>query len=115
MEFENNKKFLSDNILADRINTFQWEFNLVKDKTQNDWSMPGGKVVFYDGILPICETEQGVAVVMGHDTAETIRFWERMSKLGDANVPEFLSTHPISENRVAALKKALPEMGKYKP
>jgi Zn-dependent protease with chaperone function len=29
--------------------------------------MAGGKVVFYSGILPICENEDGVAVVMEHE------------------------------------------------
>lgn len=188
------EKFLADNKLSDRIANFDWEFNLVKDSVPNAWCMPGGKVVFYDGILPICESEQGVAVVMGHEIAhavarhgnermsqglgvqlvgmtldaalqqepektrnifltaygigaqvgvmlpfsrkheyeadklglifltmagydpnEAISFWQRMSKLGGPGVPEFLSTHPISENRVAELKNALPEMEKYRP
>jgi len=34
--------------------------------------MPGGKVAFYTGILPICKDENGVAVVMGHEIAHAI-------------------------------------------
>ena len=44
--------------------------------------MPGGKVVFYKGILPICKDEAGVAVVMGHEVAHAIASHgaERMSQ-----------------------------------
>jgi predicted Zn-dependent protease len=34
--------------------------------------MPGGKVAFYTGIMPICKDENGVAVVMGHEIAHAI-------------------------------------------
>ena len=30
---------------AARLEGYQWEFNLVEDKTPNAWCMPGGKVV----------------------------------------------------------------------
>ncbi|MBO6517165.1 MAG: M48 family metallopeptidase [Bacteroidia bacterium] len=61
---------------------YQWEFNLVNDPTVNAWCMPGGKVVFYTGIMPICQTEEGVAVVMGHEIAHAIARHgnERMSQ-----------------------------------
>lgn len=54
------------------ISTFKWEFNTVEDKTVNAWCMPGGKVVFYTGILPITQDEQGLAVVMGHEIAHAV-------------------------------------------
>ncbi len=41
----------------DRLNGYEWEFNLVEDKSINAWCMPGGKVVIYTGILPITEDE----------------------------------------------------------
>ncbi len=61
---------------------YQWEFNLVNDPSVNAWCMPGGKVVFYSGIMPICQTEEGVAVVMGHEIAHAIARHgnERMSQ-----------------------------------
>ena len=56
----------------DYLNDYQWEFNLIDDQIVNAWCMPGGKVAFYTGIMPICATEEGVAVVMGHEVAHAI-------------------------------------------
>ena len=75
-------KFLNDNQLQDRAANFAWEYNLVKDASVNAWCMPGGKVVFYTGIMPVCADEQGVAVVMGHEIAHAVARHgnERMSQ-----------------------------------
>ncbi|HPR30532.1 MAG TPA: M48 family metallopeptidase [Prolixibacteraceae bacterium] len=187
-------KFLRDNGLENRASAFSWEFNLVEKPDINAWCMPGGKVVFYSGILPVCLNEAGVATVMGHeiahavaqhgnermsqgliaqlggmaldlaiqnepeqtrniflnaygigsqlgvilpysrkheyeadklglifmsmagyDPSEALRFWERMAALGGTPVPEFLSTHPLTEKRIEELRNYLPEALKYKP
>lgn len=54
------------------VNGYLWEFNLVKDTAVNAFCMPGGKVVFFEGILPITKNETGIAVVMGHEIAHAI-------------------------------------------
>ncbi len=54
------------------IQNFAWEYNLVKDKQINAFCMPGGKVVVYDGILPVTQTETGLAVVLGHEIAHAV-------------------------------------------
>ncbi|MDT0622571.1 M48 family metallopeptidase [Croceitalea vernalis] len=54
------------------LKDYKWEYNLVNDETVNAWCMPGGKIVFYTGILPITQTETGVAVVMGHEVAHAL-------------------------------------------
>lgn len=61
---------------------FAWEFNLIESDQVNAWCMPGGKVAFYTGILPICQDEAGIAVVMGHEVAHAIAGHgaERMSQ-----------------------------------
>jgi predicted Zn-dependent protease len=76
------EQYLQQNNKADKLNGFAWEFHVVDDPAVNAWCMPGGKVVFYTGILPICKDETGVAVVMGHEVAHAIanHGGERMSQ-----------------------------------
>jgi len=186
------EKYLGENGFSDRVADFKWEFNLVENKEPNAWCMPGGKVVFYTGILPLTQNDAGVAVVMGHEIAhavarhgnermsqqmlvqfggvalseaiktkpeetqtifqtayglgsqlgimlpysrqheyegdklglifmamagydpnEAISFWERMAANSTGKTPEFLSTHPVEQNRIEAIRKFLPEALKY--
>lgn len=51
---------------------YAWEFNLLEDKQINAWCMPGGKVAFYTGIMPVCKDDTGVAVVMGHEVSHAL-------------------------------------------
>lgn len=51
---------------------FQWEFKVVQSDQQNAFCLPGGKVAVYEGILPICENEAGLAVVMSHEIAHAL-------------------------------------------
>ncbi len=76
------EKYLRDNGMASEIPNFAWEFNLVKDKTVNAFCMPGGKVVVFEGILPITQNEVGMAVVLGHEIAHAVakHSSERMSQ-----------------------------------
>ena len=62
-------KFMRANGMVSEANAYRWEFNLIEDKTVNAWCMPGGKVVFYTGILPITQNRDGIAAVMGHEVA----------------------------------------------
>ncbi|MCL2293784.1 MAG: M48 family metallopeptidase [Spirochaetes bacterium] len=171
------------------LQNYQWEFNLIESDVVNAWVMPGGKIVFYSGILPVTRDADGLAVVMGHEVAHAILnhgqqrvsasvlqqvgavgvaalfadrsptmqelamasyaagtsifgtlpfsraqeieadrvglilmiiagynpeaavdFWERMHALaGGGGIPQFLSTHPSSETRIADLKSFMPE------
>lgn len=184
-------RFMRANNMVEEANSYKWEFNLIEDKTVNAWCLPGGKIVFYTGIMPICDNENGVAAVMGHEVAhafakhgqermssgtlqqigglavalgtsnkdprtqqiwslayglgssvgmlaysrtheteadklglvfmlmagydgtEAAEVWVRMSKrAGGKQGPEFLSTHPSNERRIATLKSYLPEARK---
>lgn len=85
----------------DLVSGYQWEFNLVNDNTANAWCMPGGKVAFNTGIMPLCQNEAGVAVVMGHEIAHAIARHgnERMSQglvteLGGTALSVAMSTKP---------------------
>jgi len=69
------------NGLSHHLDGYQWDFNLIESEQVNAWCMPGGKVAFYTGILPLCGDEAGVAVVMGHEVAHAVaeHGGERMS------------------------------------
>ncbi len=74
-------KFMRANGMKKEANKYRWEFNLVEDKQLNAWCMPGGKVVFYTGIMPVCKNVDGIAAVMGHEVAHAFakHGQERMS------------------------------------
>ncbi len=66
------ERYLTANGNAGYLKDYQWEYNLVDDPTVNAWCMPGGKIVFYTGILPICKDDAGIAAVMGHEVAHAL-------------------------------------------
>lgn len=181
--------------LANELNGYKWEFNLVDSKEVNAWCMPGGKVVVYTGLLGITQNEAALAVVMGHEIAhavthhgnermsqgalaqgleivgniatannpkyndlfnnifapgaqiafllpnsrnqeleadryglnfaamagynprEAVAFWQRMAAAANGQKPpEFLSTHPSDENRIAKIEGYMDEaLSYYKP
>jgi len=76
------ERYMTANNLSENLKGYNWEFNLVEDEQANAWCMPGGKVVFYTGILPITQDETGIAVVLGHEIAHAIAEHgnERMSQ-----------------------------------
>lgn len=45
----------------------------------------------------------------GYDPREAVGFWTRMSQLSQGGPPEFLSTHPSDERRIAQIESLLPE------
>ena len=172
---------------------YQWEFNVLQGKEVNAFCLPGGKVAFWEGIMPVTQDDNGIAVVMGHEVAHALArhgaermsqsmgaqligqglsagvgmvnpgyteafsqayglgvnmavilpwgraqeseadhiglilmakagydpsvavgFWERMSKLQQGGKPpEFLSTHPSDETRIAQIKQWVPEAMTY--
>jgi predicted Zn-dependent protease len=172
---------------------YEWAFNVLEGKEVNAFCLPGGKVAFWEGIMPVAGDDNGVAVVMGHEVAHALArhgaermsqsmgaavvgqvlsagvgmvspgwteafsqayglgvnvavimpwgrsqeseadqiglilmakagydpsaavgFWERMSKVKKGgSPPEFLSTHPSDETRIAQIKQWLPEAMKY--
>ncbi len=80
---------------------YKWEFNTVESKDANAWCMPGGKVVVYTGLLPLTQTEAGLAIVMGHEIAHSVAKHgsERMSQgivqqLGGVALQVALSSKP---------------------
>lgn len=177
--------------VADRPD-YKWEFSVLQGKEVNAFALPGGKVAFWEGIMPVAQDDNGVAVIMGHeiahalarhgaermsqqmgaeavgqllalgvgkvspglhddflklygmgatvgvllpwgraqeseadqiglnlmakagyDPAAAVAFWQRMSKISGDKPPEFLSTHPSDDTRIAQIKARLPEARSY--
>lgn len=66
------ERFLAAQGQSEFLNGYEWEFNLIENPQVNAWCMPGGKVAFYTGIMPVCQNEDGIAVVMGHEITHAI-------------------------------------------
>lgn len=67
-----SERWLNANGYQGYLNDYKWEYNLVDDQTVNAWCMPGGKIVFYTGILEVAQNETAVAVIMGHEVAHAL-------------------------------------------
>jgi len=188
------EQYCAEKNISDKLDGYDWEFNLVEDDSLNAWCMPGGKVVVYTGLLKVTQNEAGLATVMGHEIAhafakhgaermtqnlivelggmalstalskspektknlfmqsygigtqvgvllpfsktheneadhlglifmamagynpeEAVTFWQRMAaaKQGQAEPPEFLSTHPHDSTRIRNLQNLIPEAKQY--
>lgn len=69
---------------------YDWEFRVIESTEANAFALPGGKVAVYEGILPVCLNEAGLAVVMSHEIAHALarHGGERMSQSSVTGVVE---------------------------
>ena len=76
------EQYLRQSGMQDEIKNFSWEFNLVKDDQVNAFCMPGGKIVVYEGLMNLVESDDELAVVLGHEVAHAVAKHsnERMSQ-----------------------------------
>ena len=184
--------FLKANGGANELKYYEWEFNLVQSNSVNAFCMPGGKIVVYEGMIPVAQDEASLAIVLGHEVAHAVAkhsaeqlsnqirqqygaqiigsvlnatagqntaalasliaqtglsfanmkysrdneteadriglifaamagydpqvalsFWQRMAASSTTKTAEIFSDHPSDENRIATIKKYLPEAMKY--
>ena len=93
-------------------------------ETQNLFLTAYGVGSTVGGLLPFSRKEESEAdkfglffsAMAGYNPQEAIPFWERMAAAGGAKPPEFLSSHPSDENRIAKLKAIMPQaMEFYRP
>jgi predicted Zn-dependent protease len=101
------EQYFAENNMSHELRGYAWEFNLVKSPEVNAWCLPGGKVVVYEGILPIARNEAGLAVVMGHEIAHAVANHgnERMSQqlavqMGGMTLSAAMASQPAATQQV---------------
>lgn len=52
-----------------RLNPFEYQFKLVQDKDVNAFSLPGGYIYVYDGLIKFAESDDELAGVLAHEIA----------------------------------------------
>ncbi len=97
---------------------------LLKDKpqeTQNLWMSAYGIGAQYGALLPYSRTHESEAdhlglifmAMAGYNPDEALTFWQRMAASKSGSIPEFMSTHPSDETRIADIRNLLPEARTY--
>ena len=76
------EEYMAKNGMEKYVEGYNWQYNVLVSEQLNAWCMPGGQIAFYEGILPVCKDENGIAVVMGHEIAHAVAQHgnERMSQ-----------------------------------
>jgi predicted Zn-dependent protease len=65
-----NERFLEMTQLPPQ--DFDWQVEVVQSGEVNAFCLPGGKIVVYTGILPVAETDAGLATVLGHEISHAL-------------------------------------------
>ena len=92
------------------------------EETKNLWMQAYSVGAQYGALLPFSRTQESEAdeigltfmAMAGYDPNEALSFWQRMAESNKGQKPpEFMSTHPSDETRIADIRKHIPEAMKY--
>jgi len=61
---------------------YDWKVHVIDSEETNAFVIPGGKVFVFTGILPICDGDDGLAAVLGHEIGHNLarHIAEQMSR-----------------------------------
>jgi predicted Zn-dependent protease len=97
---------------------FDWQVEVVESQEVNAFCLPGGKIVVYTGILPVAQTDAGLATVMGHEIAHALAHHgaermaqQQMVQIGMRGVQGSLGD--LDYNQQAAVMQILNAGAKY--
>lgn len=51
---------------------FEWDVSVIPSEQANAFCLPGGKMAVYTGLFPVAQSEDALAVVMGHEIAHAL-------------------------------------------
>lgn len=66
------ERYMAQHGMRERVQSLHWQFNLINSREINAFAMPGGKIAFYSGILPVLQSDAGIAFVMGHEIGHVV-------------------------------------------
>ena len=97
----------------DDLKGYSWQFTLIQSPELNAWCMPGGKVAVYTGILPVTQSEAGLAVVMGHEVAHALAGHgnERITQASIAQFGGAIISQSISNQKLSTVFNQLYPVG----
>lgn len=78
---------------------FEWDFRVIDSRQVNAFCLPGGKVVVYTGIVPVCKDYDGLATVMGHEIGHALAHHgaERMAQQQLVNIGQMAAASSMSD------------------
>lgn len=107
------EKYLRSNGFESEIPNLRWEFNLVKNNEVNAFCLPGGKIVVYEGLFAVAQTEAELAVVLSHEIGHAVAKHsnERMSQQILAQYGMAILSSALSEKSTAVQSVATSVFG----
>ncbi|MFA5713374.1 MAG: M48 family metallopeptidase [Bacteroidales bacterium] len=76
------ERYARANGLTSSLEGLRWRFDVLESSQVNAFCLPNGSILFYEGIMPLVNSADLVAVVMGHEIAHAVAKHgnERMSQ-----------------------------------